>query len=127
MIRLSSPNIRMSLPNNWPMALTALAPAGLDHVFYSDSGSTAVEVALKMALGFFHNRGEPRSRIIVMEHSYHGDTIWHDVCGERGVFNAAYEPLLFGVDVLPFPQAGQEQQILDALEKLCKTGRLRPC
>lgn len=103
--------------------LTALAPAGLDHVFYSDSGSTAVEVALKMALGFFHNRGEPRSRIIVMEHSYHGDTIGTMSAGERGVFNAAYEPLLFGVDVLPFPQAGQEQQILDALENLCKTGQ----
>lgn len=103
--------------------LTALAPAGLDHVFYSDSGSTAVEVALKMALGFFHNRGEPRSRIIVMEHSYHGDTIGTMSAGERGVFNAAYEPLLFGVDVLPFPQAGQEQQILDALESLCKTGQ----
>lgn len=101
--------------------LIALAPVGLDHVFYSDSGSTAVEVALKMALGFFHNRGEPRSRIIVMEHSYHGDTIGTMSAGERGVFNAAYEPLLFGVDVLPFPQEGQEQQVLDALENLCKT------
>ncbi|NEI74587.1 aminotransferase class III-fold pyridoxal phosphate-dependent enzyme [Rhizobium lusitanum] len=55
--------------------LIAIAPAGLKHVFYSDSGSTSVEVALKMALGFFHNHGEGRDRIVVLEHSYHGDTI----------------------------------------------------
>lgn len=55
--------------------LIALAPDGLSHVFYSDSGSTAVEVAIKMALGYFYNRGEPRSRIAVLQHSYHGDTI----------------------------------------------------
>ncbi|WP_137134837.1 adenosylmethionine--8-amino-7-oxononanoate transaminase [Rhizobium sp. FKY42] len=103
--------------------LVKLAPQGLNHVFYSDSGSTAVEVALKMALGTFHNRGEKRSRIIVMEHSYHGDTIGTMSMGERGVFNAAYEPLLFGVDVIPFPEAGGEQEVLDSLEGLCRSGQ----
>src|ERR1700709_578075 len=44
--------------------LIRIAPPGLAHVFYSDSGSTSVEVALKMALGFFHNTGAPRSRIV---------------------------------------------------------------
>ncbi|MCJ8509972.1 adenosylmethionine--8-amino-7-oxononanoate transaminase [Rhizobium lemnae] len=103
--------------------LVKLAPAGLNHVFYSDSGSTAVEVALKMALGTFHNRGLKRSRIVVMEHSYHGDTIGTMSTGERGVFNAAYEPLLFGVDTIPFPDPGEEQQTLDALERLCRSGQ----
>lgn len=103
--------------------LVKLAPAGLNHVFYSDSGSTAVEVALKMALGTFHNRGLTRSRIVVMEHSYHGDTIGTMSTGERGVFNAAYEPLLFGVDTIPFPNPGQEQQTLDALKRLCRSGQ----
>ncbi|RWF06913.1 MAG: aminotransferase class III-fold pyridoxal phosphate-dependent enzyme, partial [Mesorhizobium sp.] len=56
-------------------ALVDMTPPGLDWVFYSDSGSTSVEVALKMALGFHRNAGAPRSRIVVMEHSYHGDTI----------------------------------------------------
>lgn len=102
--------------------LIDLVPPGLAHVFYSDSGSTAVEVALKMALGFFHNRGAPRSRIAVMQHSYHGDTIGTMSAGERGVFNAAYGPLLFSVDTLPFPTAGQEQQTLDAFERLCRGG-----
>ncbi|RWC27465.1 MAG: adenosylmethionine--8-amino-7-oxononanoate transaminase [Mesorhizobium sp.] len=94
-------------------ALVAMTPAGLDWVFYSDSGSTSVEVALKMALGYFRNIGAPRSRIVVMEHSYHGDTVGAMSVGARGVFNAAYEPLLFEVDTIPFPAAGHEQKTLD--------------
>ena len=104
--------------------LIAIAPAGLEHVFYSDSGSTAVEVALKMALGFFHNIGAPRSRICVLEHGYHGDTIGTMSAGERGVFNAAYEPLLFAVDRVPFPEAGREQETLDAFETFCASGQV---
>ena len=104
--------------------LVAIAPPGLDHVFYSDSGSTCVEVALKMALGFFHNTGAPRSRIAVMEHGYHGDTIGTMSAGERGVFNAAYEPMLFGVDRLPFPVPGREQDTLDAFETFCRSGQV---
>ncbi len=100
--------------------LIRVAPPGLAHVFYSDSGSTSVEVALKMALGFFHNRGTPRSRIVVMEHGYHGDTIGAMSAGERGVFNAAYRPLLFDVDTIPFPAPGHEQDTLDAFEHLCR-------
>ncbi len=101
-------------------ALIELAPKGLTRVFYSDSGSTAVEVALKMALGFHRNQGAPRSRIIVMEHSYHGDTIGTMSAGERGVFNAAYQPLLFDVDIIPFPVAGREQETFDCLEALTR-------
>ncbi|MUT27101.1 MULTISPECIES: adenosylmethionine--8-amino-7-oxononanoate transaminase [Mesorhizobium] len=101
-------------------ALAGLAPAGLDRVFYSDSGSTAVEVALKMALGYFRNIGAPRSRIVVMEHSYHGDTIGTMSVGARGVFNVAYEPLLFEVDTIPFPAAGREQETLDRFEAVIR-------
>ena len=97
-------------------ALVRLAPDGLDYVFFSDSGSTSVEVALKMALGYWHNIGAPRSRIVVMQHSYHGDTIGAMSVGARGVFNAAYGPLLFDVATIPFPSAGHEQVTLDALE-----------
>lgn len=100
--------------------LVEVAPAGLAHVFFSDSGSTAVEVALKMALGYWHNRRESRHRILVMEHSYHGDTIGAMSVGERGVFNRAYAPLLFDVATVPFPAAGAEQRTLDALEALCR-------
>jgi adenosylmethionine-8-amino-7-oxononanoate aminotransferase len=104
------------------IGLLRIAPPGLAHVFYSDSGSTCVEVALKMALGFFHNSGTPRRRICVLEHSYHGDTIGTMSAGERGVFNTAYEPMLFGVDRLPFPQSGHEQETLDAFQRFCASG-----
>lgn len=102
--------------------LVALTPPGLDHVFYSDSGSTAVEVAIKMALGYWRHRGEARNRIIALEHSYHGDTVGTMSAGARSVFNAPYEPLLFDVARLPFPEKGAEQETLDALESACRAG-----
>jgi adenosylmethionine-8-amino-7-oxononanoate aminotransferase len=100
--------------------LLRLMPPALTRVFFSDSGSTAVEVALKMALGFWLNRGEPRHRILVLEHGYHGDTIGTMSVGARGAFNRAYEPLLFDVATIPFPVAGGEQATLDALEAACR-------
>lgn len=104
-------------------AVIGLAPRGLARVFYSDSGSTSVEVALKMALGYWRHAGDGRHRIAVMEHSYHGDTIGTMSVGARGVFNAAYEPLMFGVDVIPFPQ-GDGQATLDAFEALARSGQM---
>ncbi|MBB6466460.1 adenosylmethionine-8-amino-7-oxononanoate aminotransferase [Aminobacter lissarensis] len=104
-------------------ALVEMAPAGLDWVFYSDSGSTSVEVALKMALGFYRNNGDARTRLVVMEHSYHGDTIGTMSVGARGVFNAAYDPLLFEVDTIPFPAPGREQETLDRFEALTRDGK----
>ncbi|MBZ9772560.1 adenosylmethionine--8-amino-7-oxononanoate transaminase [Mesorhizobium sp. CO1-1-8] len=104
-------------------ALVEMTPAGLDWVFYSDSGSTSVEVALKMALGFHRNNGFPRSRIVVVEGSYHGDTIGTMSVGARGVFNAAYEPLLFEVGIIPFPAVGREQDTLDRFEAVTRDRR----
>jgi adenosylmethionine---8-amino-7-oxononanoate aminotransferase len=100
--------------------LIAIAPRGLSHVFYSDSGSTAVEVALKMALGYWRSAGEPRHRILALEHGYHGDTIGGMSVGARGVFNAPYAPLLFDVIRIPFPAPGREQETFVALEAACR-------
>jgi adenosylmethionine---8-amino-7-oxononanoate aminotransferase len=102
-------------------ALIDMTPAGLTRVFYSDSGSTAVEVALKMALGYWRNIGAPRTRIVALENAYHGDTVGTMSAGARGVFNAAYEPLLFEVLRLPFPAPGLQQETLDAFEAACRT------
>ncbi|WP_247385870.1 MULTISPECIES: aminotransferase class III-fold pyridoxal phosphate-dependent enzyme [unclassified Bradyrhizobium] len=69
--------------------LLKLTPQGLDHVFYSDSGSASVEVALKMALGYWHNIGEERTRIIVAALLSRGhvrrDVSWCPRCLQRGV------------------------------------------
>jgi adenosylmethionine-8-amino-7-oxononanoate aminotransferase len=102
--------------------LIKIAPSGLAHVFFSDSGSTAVEVALKMALGYWRNTGQKRTRILALEHAYHGDTVGTMSAGARGVFNAAYAPLLFDVERIPYPAAGREQLTFDALDKACRSG-----
>ena len=104
--------------------LVGIAPAGLQHVFFSDSGSTSVEVALKMALGYWRNIGKTRTGILALEHAYHGDTVGTMSAGARGVFNATYAPLLFDVGRIPFPYEGREQATLDALETACRGGNV---
>jgi len=100
--------------------LIALAPKGLEHVFFSDSGSTSVEVALKMALGFWRHTSEARHRIVVMEGSYHGDTIGAMSVGARGPFTESYEKLLFNVERIPFPAPGREGTTLEAFDAICR-------
>jgi adenosylmethionine---8-amino-7-oxononanoate aminotransferase len=104
--------------------LIELAPTGLKHVFFSDSGSTSVEVALKMALGFWRHTGDARHQIVVMQGSYHGDTIGTMSVGARGPFTESYEPLLFEVERIPFPAQGQEAATLDAFDTFCRQGRI---
>jgi len=104
--------------------LLKIVPPGLAHVFFSDSGSTSVEVALKMALGYWRNISQPRTRILALEHAYHGDTIGTMSAGARGVFNAAYEPLLFDVGRIPYPKPHHAQPTFDALEIACRKGNV---
>ena len=76
--------------------LLAVAPRGLARVFYSESGATAVEIALKMAFQFWAQRGEPgRSRFICLENAYHGDTLGAVSVGAIELFHSMYRPLLF--------------------------------
>ncbi len=76
--------------------LTAIAPPGLTRCFYSDSGSTATEIALKMAFQFFQQRGDTqRSRFIALRDAYHGDTIGSVSVGGIDLFHTMYRPLLF--------------------------------
>jgi adenosylmethionine---8-amino-7-oxononanoate aminotransferase len=76
--------------------LVDLAPAGLARVFYSDSGSTAVEVALKMAYQHWVHRGQPRrTKFVCLHGAYHGDTIGSVSVGGIDLFHSVYRPLLF--------------------------------
>jgi adenosylmethionine---8-amino-7-oxononanoate aminotransferase len=75
--------------------LVALAPAGLTRVFYSDSGSTATEIALKMAFQYWRQRGQDRRRFVALRMAYHGDTIGSVSVGGIDLFHSLYEPLLF--------------------------------
>jgi adenosylmethionine-8-amino-7-oxononanoate aminotransferase len=75
--------------------LVELAPPGLTRVFYSDSGSTATEIALKMAFQFWKQRGEERRRFVALRMAYHGDTIGSVSVGGIDLFHSLYRPLLF--------------------------------
>ncbi len=77
--------------------LTALT--GLDRVFYSDNGSTAVEVALKMAYQYWAHRGEKRTRFLTLEHAYHGDTVGAMSVSGIPLFARVFSDLLFSADV----------------------------
>ena len=78
--------------------LVAVLPAGLTRVFYSDNGSTSVEVALKMAFQFWRNRGQERRKTFVaLEHAYHGDTFGAMAASDASAFTAPFKSLLFDV------------------------------
>ena len=86
--------------------LVSVLPYGLNRVFYSDDGSTAVEAAIKMALQYHANRGQPRKLIVALEHAYHGDTFGAMSVSARSVFNASFDSYLFDVARIPAPHTG---------------------
>lgn len=103
--------------------LVARVPAGLPHVFYSDNGSTAVEVALKMAYQYWRNRGdEKRNLFVALEHAFHGDTIGGMATSARGVFTAAFTDLLFEVRraAVPFAYREPADEVTEKLPSLEK-------
>ncbi len=102
---------------------------GLEKLFFSDNGSTAVEVALKMARQWWKNKGDNRSQIIAFDGAYHGDTFGAMAVGERNLFNEPFDEMLFPVQRIPWPETWwgdeefekREKKVLIALEKLLKT------
>lgn len=93
-------------------------PDNFSHVFFSDSGSTSVEVALKMAVGYHYNKGENRPIVVAMEHSYHGDTFGGMSSGARSVFNEPYTKMLFEVERIPYPAPGKEKETIKHYKNL---------
>ncbi|GAB2538853.1 adenosylmethionine--8-amino-7-oxononanoate transaminase [Rufibacter soli] len=104
--------------------LLRLLPANQAKVFYTDNGSTAVEVALKMALQYWHNQGVPKTKIIALEGSYHGDTFGAMSVSERSVFTRPFQQYLFDVEFLPVPVPGKEAEALQRLEEIAATGEI---
>jgi adenosylmethionine-8-amino-7-oxononanoate aminotransferase len=92
--------------------LVNLLPRNQAKVFYSDNGSTAVEVALKMCLQYWNNKGESRTKILAFNNAYHGDTFGAMAVSGRSAFTAAFDPLLFEVEFIDLPNEGN----LDALK-----------
>jgi adenosylmethionine-8-amino-7-oxononanoate aminotransferase len=104
-------------------ALVRRTPAGLSRVFYSDDGSTAVEVALKMAYQYWRIRGDrTRDLFVALENAYHGDTFGAMAVGGSATFHGVFRDLLFPVRHIPGPQdIGESLEALDTL--IAREGR----
>ena len=98
--------------------LVAILPKGLTRVFFSDSGSAAVEAALKMALQYWTNRGEQRKLIVTLDGAYHGETFGAMAVSARGPSTAPFQDHLFKVVRLPDPSADEGEAAVARLHRL---------
>ncbi|MEX0993986.1 MAG: adenosylmethionine--8-amino-7-oxononanoate transaminase [Balneolaceae bacterium] len=105
--------------------LTEKLPRNLKRVFFSDNGSTAVEIALKVAWQYWRNNHQNRKKFIAFEGAYHGDTFGAMSAGARSLFTQIFSDLLFEVEYLPWPETWmeaedvgkREDQVIEVLEK----------
>ncbi|KGO89246.1 adenosylmethionine--8-amino-7-oxononanoate transaminase [Flavobacterium suncheonense] len=101
--------------------LMQLLPSNQQKLFYSDNGSTAVEIAIKVALQYFYNKGERRTKIIAFENAFHGDTFAAMAASGISFFTEAFKGSLLEVVRIPLPTSGNEKVSYEALEALLKT------
>jgi len=104
--------------------LQTILPGNMSKVFFSDDGSTAVEVALKMALQFWYNQGASRKKVIAIRGAYHGDTFGAMAVGERGIFTDPFRSHLFDVAYIDFPLDGTESNVSREFKDLLKTDEI---
>lgn len=109
----------MELATNLVQAL----PSGFSKVFYSDNGSTSVEVAIKICLQYWHNQGKRnKTKIIAFKNAYHGDTFGAMSVGSKSKFNAAFENHLFEVEHIAVPSDENLLSLSAHFKKLLSTG-----
>jgi adenosylmethionine-8-amino-7-oxononanoate aminotransferase len=95
-------------------------PSNQSKIFYSDNGSTAVEVALKMAFQYWNNRNADKIKVIALENAYHGDTFGGMSVGARNAFNLPFSKLLFEVERIAVPVRGKEEETIRQLQAVLK-------
>ena len=100
--------------------LLAILPKNQKKVFFSDNGSTSVEVAIKVALQYFYNKGEKRTTIIAFENAFHGDTFAAMAASGISFYTQAFQGMFIDVVRIPVPLKGQEQASFDALVAVIK-------
>ncbi|MEM6360625.1 MAG: adenosylmethionine--8-amino-7-oxononanoate transaminase [Bacteroidota bacterium] len=93
--------------------LLKVLPENQSKIFYSDNGSTAVEVAVKLALQFWFNKGTPKKKIVAIDGAYHGDTFGAMSVGERSIFTKPFFSFLFNVEFIPFPTANNNEEVIN--------------
>lgn len=102
--------------------LLSILPSNIAKVFYSDNGSTANEVALKMAIQYWHNQGINKKKIIALEGAYHGDTFGAMAIGDRNIFTTPFVDYLFEVTFLDLPTSRNQEQVIKQFSSLVETG-----
>jgi adenosylmethionine-8-amino-7-oxononanoate aminotransferase len=101
--------------------LLNILPSNQVKIFFSDNGSTAVEVALKMAFQFWHNQSiGDKKKVVAIRGAYHGDTFGSMSVSERGVFTAAFSPYLFNVEYIDFPTVKNQETVSSQFKALLK-------
>lgn len=101
--------------------LLAILPNNQKKVFFSDNGSTSVEVAIKVALQYFYNKGQKRTRLIAFENAFHGDTFAAMAASGISFYTQAFQGMFIDVVRIPVPTKGKEQLSYDALRELLKS------
>ncbi len=101
--------------------LLPLLPSRQSRVFFSDNGSTAVEIAVKMAIQYFHNRGAGRKKLIAFDRAFHGETFGAMSASGDLSFNNPFREHLFEVLRIPAPVPGQEEAAVETLQRLLAT------
>ena len=101
--------------------ILSILPQNQKKVFYSDNGSTAVEVAIKVALQYFYNQNKPRTKIIAFENAFHGDTFGAMAASGISFFTEAFKGSLIEVVRIPVPTVNNEETTFQLLENLAKT------
>ena len=99
-------------------------PQRITKVFFSDNGSTAVEVGIKMAWQYWQNKRQPKKRILALRHAYHGDTFGAMSISGRSLFTRAFEDLLFDVHFVSSPGEVPISEVLKELEVAAETGEV---
>jgi adenosylmethionine-8-amino-7-oxononanoate aminotransferase len=98
--------------------LLAILPNNQQKAFYSDNGSTAIEVAIKMCLQYWLNKGHQRTKILAFNNAYHGDTFGAMAVSGRSAFTKAFDSLLFDVEFIDTPNAGNIQDLKSQISDL---------
>ncbi len=101
--------------------LMAFLPSNQKKIFYSDNGSTAVEVAIKVALQFHYNKGISKTKIIALEDAFHGDTFGAMAASGISFYTQAFQGSLLEVVRVPIPTVGNEEKALQVLQELLAT------
>jgi len=102
--------------------LLDILPSNQRKVFYSDNGSTAVEVAIKMALQYWHCKGERKKKAVALKGAFHGDTFGAMSVSGRGVFNQEFADWMFEAVYIDFPSEEKEMECLEQFEAIVKQG-----